>query len=99
MVSSGERVACRKPPGSSSSSSSGSSSPSQALIRSARSALRKRFPTADELLASLELLLPDTTRMHEVLMTAGFAPSLRTGHREALRFTLDCPKGRVTFSP
>ena len=50
-------------------------------------------------LAALELTLPDTTRMHDFLITAGFVPTLRTGRSAALRITLECPKGRVTFSP
>jgi len=50
-------------------------------------------------LVSLEVQVPDTTRLHGFLKATGYQGTLRKGTPRGLQLTLDCPRGRVTFSP
>jgi len=49
-------------------------------------------------LATMEVVAPDTTRLHDLLKAAGHPVALRAGSPGGLRFSLDCPRGRVSFS-
>ena len=50
-------------------------------------------------LAALELSVPDPARLRAFFAAVGFSIDVKTGSPGALRLTLDCPKGRVTFPP
>jgi hypothetical protein len=50
-------------------------------------------------LAALELSVPDPARLRAFFAAAGYHIDVKTGSPDALRLTLDCPKGRVTFPP
>jgi len=49
-------------------------------------------------LVTIEVVAPDTTRLHDFLKAAGHPAVLRAGSPRGLRFSLDCPRGRVSFS-
>lgn len=49
-------------------------------------------------LATMEVVAPDTTRMHDLFKAAGHSVVLRAGSPGGLRFSLDCPRGRISFS-
>jgi hypothetical protein len=49
-------------------------------------------------LVTMEVVAPDTTRVHDLLKAAGHSTMLRAGSPRGLRFSLDCPRGRVSFS-
>lgn len=49
-------------------------------------------------LAGVTVILPDTTRLGAFLTAAGVSTPLTVGPALALRFALDCPKGRVSFT-
>lgn len=48
-------------------------------------------------LEGLELVEPEPTRLRRLFDAVGYKPNLRAGER-AMRVTLECPKGRVSFS-
>ena len=50
-------------------------------------------------LVELTLTAADTTRLHGFFDAAGYRAKLRQGSPAGLQLTLDCPKGRVVFSP
>jgi len=49
-------------------------------------------------LVTMEVVAPDTTRVHDLLKAAGHSTALRAGSPGGIRFSLDCPRGRVSFS-
>lgn len=50
-------------------------------------------------LVTLEVVVADPTRVADFLRAAGYHTAVTGGSSPGLRFTLDCPRGRVAFSP
>jgi len=50
-------------------------------------------------LVELTVTVADTARLHGFFSAAGYRAALRKGTTAGLQLTLDCPKGRVVFSP
>jgi hypothetical protein len=50
-------------------------------------------------LVGVEFVQPDSTHLSAFFQAVGYRPTLRTGRGPGMRVVLDCPRGRVSFSP
>jgi glyoxalase-like protein len=48
-------------------------------------------------LVRMEITHPTPQRLHSLFTAAGFAGTISSGDRAAMRVTLDCPRGRIEF--